>query len=176
MQSDWRPIDSAPRDGTWIELKNNYGLMPTYSLSRWAQWFGDRCAWVHSDDPNVSNDDGPFLEWRPYHGDPASYVDPTNGRQRTDEYWDVAVAQSAGISVARLHNIRKQNRVEQQRFGNGTDAPYWPRHEWNADYTLRRGVWCNSSYHVPSRFTLWMVRRRHAKQVAASRAGSEGPE
>ena len=31
----WRPINTAPRDGTVIEIKNNYGLAPWYDLFRW---------------------------------------------------------------------------------------------------------------------------------------------
>lgn len=33
--SGWRDIASAPRDGTIIEIRNCYGVAPTYGLFRW---------------------------------------------------------------------------------------------------------------------------------------------
>jgi hypothetical protein len=44
----WRPMSEAPRDGTVIEIRDAFGLLPTYSINRWADWadFGGHRAWV----------------------------------------------------------------------------------------------------------------------------------
>jgi hypothetical protein len=79
----WQRIVSAPRDGTAIEIKNDYGIMPTYSLCKWVHGEG----WKYVNDESRGVIDGDHLTWRPYEGDPANYVDPTNGAQETREYW-----------------------------------------------------------------------------------------
>lgn len=40
---DWRTMESAPRDATVVEIRNGYGLMPTYGLFRWTdeEWSMD---------------------------------------------------------------------------------------------------------------------------------------
>lgn len=41
----WRSMGRAPRDGTVIEIRNAYGLLPSYSINRWGD-FGGYDAWV----------------------------------------------------------------------------------------------------------------------------------
>lgn len=96
----WQSMENAPRDGTVIELCNTYGIAPWYGLHRWTkeQVVRDQegkefpftlanPTWVDVQEEAQSVEDGPYLHWRPYTGDPASYVDPTNGAQKTDAYW-----------------------------------------------------------------------------------------
>ena len=80
---EWKNITTAPRDGTPIELKNDYGIMPTYSLCKWVSGRG----WVDANDDCRGVIDGPHLTWRPFSGDVQGYIDPTNGAQETVEYW-----------------------------------------------------------------------------------------
>lgn len=101
-QSPWNPMVSAPRDGTIIELCCTYGVQPWYGLFRWTStievltmqgedvtislgepgWFGvdgrRRGQGVMEEAPR---------QWRPYEGDPNTYVDPTHGAQETHAYW-----------------------------------------------------------------------------------------
>ena len=83
----WKPISTAPMDGTVIELKNNYGLVPTYSLSKRVE-----NSWQNAKDPSSSIMDHPSHQWREYNGDESSYVDPTGGMQNDVNYWRAAVA------------------------------------------------------------------------------------
>lgn len=104
----WRPRETAPLDGTAVEIKNSYGVAPTYSLSKW-----DGRYWQHVNNPNSGTCDGAHVSWRPYSGDPAAYVDPTGGAQDTVEYWDRAVIQATGgllnPAVERAKNKRRQD-------------------------------------------------------------------
>ena len=79
----WQPIVTAPRDGTVIEIQNNWGVAPTFGLSKWVSKRG----WVDATNENSGTMDGEHLTWRPFDGDPTAYVDPTNGAQNTQEYW-----------------------------------------------------------------------------------------
>lgn len=104
---DWRPIASAPRDGTIIEVRCTYGVAPWYGLYHWTEKItvqGTVCDWqgtckpaqkttVHSpgwhkvgDDASGIAEDNSFM-WRPYKGTAQGYVDPTGGAQDTDQYW-----------------------------------------------------------------------------------------
>jgi hypothetical protein len=67
----WSKMDTAPRDGTVIEIKNCYGLLPTYGLHRW-----DGSSWRDASDPvrGLGSAEASFF-WRPHTGDVASYVD-----------------------------------------------------------------------------------------------------
>ena len=80
----YRTMESAPRDGTIVEIMNDYGYRPTYALGQW-----DGNAWRKYPDSSSSWISESYLTWKPYHGDPASYVDPTGGLQHTYRYWGV---------------------------------------------------------------------------------------
>lgn len=82
----FRHIDFAPRDGTVIEIEVDAGFKPWYGLHRWSDESG---AWVSVWNERVGLI--PEMEqnyrWRPYEGDLADYIDPTNGLQCTTKYW-----------------------------------------------------------------------------------------
>jgi hypothetical protein len=81
-------MQSAPRDGTVIELVCIYGIAPWYMSARWN---GRR--WEDACDPTRGVRGDETLRWRPrpHAGDPASYVDPTNGAQNSQDYWQAAM-------------------------------------------------------------------------------------
>ncbi len=93
VSNEWRNITEAPRDGSVIEIQNNYGIAPWYGIFKWVNERG----WVDATDDNMGlgSDDGDHLSWRPFDGSPPSYVDPTNGAQDTNEYWLRACGMSA---------------------------------------------------------------------------------
>lgn len=80
----WNNIADAPRDGTPIELQNNWGVAPHYGVCKWAE---DRQSWAYVGDEDRAMSDGGHLSWRPFVEEAASYVDPTLGAQHTEEYW-----------------------------------------------------------------------------------------
>lgn len=92
---DWRSIDTVPRDGTLVELRNNYGVLPTYSLCRWMDGRWKNAHPAQGGGPI----DGAYLQWRPYDGDLANYVDPTGGVQWNAAYWRGGVAAKYGLPV-----------------------------------------------------------------------------
>lgn len=106
----WLSMNSAPRDGTVVELMCTYGVAPWYSLCRWTRedmahgrdglmpFTKDEPSWV-----KVEGGGGPFseghLKWRPYDGDAAAYVDPTGGAQNDMAYWRGAAAARHGLPL-----------------------------------------------------------------------------
>lgn len=88
----WNNITAAPRDGTVIEIQNNWGIAPTYGLYKWAQGRG----WVDAADDCRGVGDGDHLSWRKHGGSVDGYRDPTGGAQDTQEYWDRAIIQATG--------------------------------------------------------------------------------
>lgn len=88
----WNNIVDAPRDGTVIEIQNNWGVAPTFSICKWVKGRG----WQDAADESSGVGDGAHLSWRPYSGSVQHYVDPTGGAQDTAEYWDRAVIQATG--------------------------------------------------------------------------------
>jgi hypothetical protein len=118
----WVPMDSAPHDGTVIEIKNSYGVAPSYGLYRWIDDMGGRWAQVGQD--NSSFDDGPKFSWRPYLGDPAHYVDPTHGAQRSAAYWRGAAAAVSGLPPDAFEVITQHNL---DANGRRTPRPWWLR-------------------------------------------------
>jgi hypothetical protein len=84
QEDGWYPIDTAPRTGEPIEIRNSNGARPWYGLF---QWQGD--GWQQSQNPQVRimTGVGDWLTWRPYTGRPEEYEDPTRGAQDTPEYW-----------------------------------------------------------------------------------------
>lgn len=79
----WNDIATAPRDGTVIEIRNDYGIAPWYGIYKWADGRG----WVDATDDRKGTADGEFLSWRHYNRTVADYVDPTNGAQMSKSYW-----------------------------------------------------------------------------------------
>lgn len=90
---DWNDIATAPRDGTPVEIQNNWGVAAHYGVCKWVEGRG----WVYVNDQNRSMSDGSHLSWRPYDGDVTSYTDPTGGLQDDPRYWRQAAARSAGL-------------------------------------------------------------------------------
>jgi hypothetical protein len=90
--SDWKPMSTAPRDGTPIEIRCTYGIAPWYGLFIW----GDDAdypgypRWMKVGDESSGIQEGSAFQWREYSGNPAQYVDPTHGAQETKEYWQAA--------------------------------------------------------------------------------------
>lgn len=65
---------------------------------------------------------------------------PLTPEQRAEEERDYQwVKGSMPRSVFR--EIREKNRREREQFGDGTNAPSWPKTGLNSTGTLRRGVW-----------------------------------
>lgn len=105
----WKPVSTAPRDGTVVEMMQTYGVAPTYGLYKWTRElmvlelvFGQRSpqpkpykmktpAWVSADNSGSYFDSSRCLFWRPYKGDVAKYVDPTGGAQNKVAYWCAAM-------------------------------------------------------------------------------------
>ena len=88
----WMAIGGAPRDGTVVELCNCYGIKPWYGLYRWKRneiYPGHFTSpqWRMVGEEQRMVEDAPWLYWRPYDGTIEGYVDPTRGKQGTDEYW-----------------------------------------------------------------------------------------
>jgi hypothetical protein len=83
-EDGWQPIDTAPRTGEPIEIRNVYGPRPWYGLFRWQ---GE--SWQNAQKPAlyIARPYGNWLTWRPYTGTPEEYEDPTRGAQDTPQYW-----------------------------------------------------------------------------------------
>ena len=90
--SGWRSMDTAPRDGTIVELKCTYGVAPWYNLFRWSDG-----RWEQHDDPSMGVSSEDSLHWRPYSGEPSAYADPTGGAQNDAAYWRSAAARAHGL-------------------------------------------------------------------------------
>ena len=58
-------------------------------------------------------------------------------------------AAGSSMPLSMFHAIREKNRKEQERFGNGTNAPRWPKNR-SANATLHRGVWVDDFIVTPS--------------------------
>lgn len=107
---DWRRIESAPKDGTVIEIQNSFGIRPWYGLFKWDNKMPittyacngepSTCSvvsvktqnipysWVQVNESGTALDmaDIDYLRWRPYHRHGA-YVDPIMDLQTIPGYW-----------------------------------------------------------------------------------------
>lgn len=123
---EWRSMDSAPRDGTVIEIMCTYGVAPWYDLVKWTNEYKAWCVGgddaghyitMTSSEPSwrsVTKGSSPAsessLKWRPYNGDPANYVDPTGGMQDDMAYWRGAVAAKYGLPLDHFEELAERNR------------------------------------------------------------------
>jgi hypothetical protein len=115
--NNWRSMESAPRDGTIIELRCTYGVAPWYGLHRWTtEGFTSDPRWNSVDKPNQSiAADEEYLAWRPYAGSPENYVDPTGGAQNDPRYWREAVARKYHLPANYFEN-KQQVQNQKQTF------------------------------------------------------------
>ena len=133
---EWRPMGSAPRDGTVIEIRCSYGVAPWYKLYRWGTTYS-----AHSNDgivefegePHwcaVPSDGSSFTEdatfnWRPYNGDPQNYSDPTGGFQNDPAYWRGAVAAKYGLPLDYFEAEAARNARRNQCQPELEPLPWW---------------------------------------------------
>lgn len=89
LGGDWKPVATAPRNGTVIEMMQAFGAAPWYGIYKWSP-MGDGLEspmkWMKADEPNMAVTETPCLFWRQY-SKTGKYVDPTNGAQSTKAYW-----------------------------------------------------------------------------------------
>jgi hypothetical protein len=109
INDGWRSMDSAPHDGTIIEVRCTYGVAPWYGLFYWTNgverttFQGQQIElhgqprWAKVNEPQSSFSDDPTFSWRPYTGSAQTYVDPTGGAQDTEQYWRRAAARKSGL-------------------------------------------------------------------------------
>lgn len=85
IAASFNPMESAPRDGTVIEVINTYGLAPTFALVKFKN-----NSWLVLPERSEFQQmemEGPTLRWRAYAGTVEKYVDPTHGLQNDQQYW-----------------------------------------------------------------------------------------
>lgn len=124
----WLPMNTAPRDGRWVELKCTYGVAPWFCVARWTdeaialgaggpiRFRSQEASWVKLN--GGGRFDEAHLSWRPYDGDPTSYADPTGGAQNSVTYWRGAIAAKYGLPADHF-----ERNLEQKR-----DAKVAPKH------------------------------------------------
>jgi hypothetical protein len=123
----WQPMETAPRDGTVIEVRNTYGVAPTYSLAKWGMGFGGE-RWQKATDPSSGWISESSLWWRPYAGDVSAYVDPTGGAQNDMAYWRGAVARKYGLPLDHFEALAAANERRNHGFaGVDVKTPWWTR-------------------------------------------------
>lgn len=133
----WRSMDSAPRDGTLVGLKNTYGVAPWYCVARWTDEAiaigenGERHPFKMSE-PSWQKPEGggpcgeQWLHWRPYDGSPEAYVDPTGGMQNDMAYWRGAVASRYGLPLDHFEAMAERN-AKSSPPPPQPKAPWWKR-------------------------------------------------
>lgn len=83
LSSQWKPLSTAPHDGTVVEILNTYGIAPTYGLFK----YDAKLHWIQVDVKDRGLSDGNCMYWRSYAGAIDKYVDPTGGKQNSVAYW-----------------------------------------------------------------------------------------
>ena len=83
LSSQWKPLSTAPHDGTVVELLNTYGIAPTYGLFK----YDAKLHWIQVDVKDRGLSDGNCMYWRSYTGAIDKYIDPTGGKQNSVAYW-----------------------------------------------------------------------------------------
>ncbi len=104
----FQSMESAPRDGTFIEICCQYGVAPWYGVFKW-----DGSGWRNGKS-GVS--EGSFLSWRPVKNGSKDYIDPTGGAQNTRNYW----LQACGYPP--VQNGNKDMRDQPPNNTGGSDA------------------------------------------------------
>ena len=85
---EWKPLSSAPHDGTVVEVLNTYGVAPTYGVFAWTKSPLPEGWWQNQQDKHLGLGGEDCMFYRPYHpvkGRP--YIDPTNGQENKIRYW-----------------------------------------------------------------------------------------
>jgi hypothetical protein len=134
-QGDWRSMDSAPRDGSTIEVRCTYGVAPWFGLYHWTdemnyrdqsgalhQMRGQSKRWGKVGDEGMGFDEGPSFSWRPYRGDAAHYQDPTGGAQNSMAYWRGAVAAKYGLP---LNTFERETQENLSKDSAKPKRPFW---------------------------------------------------
>lgn len=102
---DWLPWQTAPRDGTPIEIRCTYGVAPWYGVYQFVN--GE---WIKFNDQRSGlMDGGVSCTWRPLQVAPENYVDPTGGAQKTAAYWRGAVAAKYGLPLGTFEAEARKN-------------------------------------------------------------------
>src|SRR6266705_4767231 len=98
----WKAVNSAPRNGTAVEMLETFGTAPTYGRFAWTRdhtsldsegkmvHFRASPSWVNLDKPGFGVVENDCLFWRPYKGT-GHYIDPTNHQQDNVAYWCAAM-------------------------------------------------------------------------------------
>jgi hypothetical protein len=124
----WQPIDTAPKDGTIVEIRCTYGVAPWYGLYRWTKQVTmpvyekhadggytsrmqtmDSPGWHKVGDESAGFSEDSSVTWRPYKGAELAYVDPTGGAQNSMAYWRGASAAKAGLPLDAFEADTKHN-------------------------------------------------------------------
>lgn len=114
FNGEWKPISTAPKDGTRIEFLETFGVAPWYGQYRWMKkgekykaevWTTDRQGhstrtereltessgrWVNVEDTAMGINEDSCGFWRAT-SQSEKYVDPTGGKQKSVAYWCAAM-------------------------------------------------------------------------------------
>lgn len=139
----WRTMDSAPRDGSYVELECRYGVAPWYCIARWTDEVvssdqnGLRHTWKqHEKSWQKPEGGGPFsegsLRWRPYNGEVSAYSDPTGGAQDSPAYWRGAIAAKYGLPLDAFEedtrrNVARNAKVMASEPASKVSPSWWDR-------------------------------------------------